>query len=74
MLLQQPGLCTCLAFDNYDELTETLSGRDTLHDTVGICFQNRPPENTAITIMEKVTSIEDRVSDVPKRPLKTSTI
>ena len=26
MLLQQPGLCTGLAFDNYDELIETLSG------------------------------------------------
>lgn len=30
-----------LAWDNYDELTETLSGKDTLHDTVGICYQNR---------------------------------
>ena len=35
-------LFTGLAWDNYDELTETLSGRDTLHDTVGICYQNRP--------------------------------
>lgn len=34
------GLCTSLAWDNYDELTETLSGRETLHDTVGICYQN----------------------------------
>ena len=70
MFLQQLGLCTGLAFDKYDELTEMLSGRDTLHDTVDICFQNRPPENTAITIMGKVTSIEDRVGDVPKSPLK----
>ena len=29
-----------LAFDNYDELTNTLSGSDTLHDTMGILYQN----------------------------------
>ena len=36
MLLSQVSLSTSLAWDNYDELTETLSGKDTLHDTVGI--------------------------------------
>ena len=30
---------TGLAFDNYDRFTETLSGKDTLHDTVGIAYQ-----------------------------------
>lgn len=40
MLLQQVGLVTCLAWYNYDELIETLSGKDTLHDTVSICYQN----------------------------------
>ena len=39
-LLQHSGLCTSLAWDNYDERTETLSGAGTLHDTVGICYQN----------------------------------
>ena len=29
-----------LAFDNYDELTATLSGGETLHDTMGILYQN----------------------------------
>ena len=29
-----------LAFDNYDELTNTLSGAETLHDTMGILYQN----------------------------------
>ncbi len=42
-LLQMPGLATGLAFDNYDELTETLDGKDTLHDTVGIAYQNIQP-------------------------------
>lgn len=29
-----------LAFDNYDELTSTLSGAQTVHDTMGILYQN----------------------------------
>ena len=37
---QSPGLSTGVAWDNYDENTETLSGGNTLHDTVGICYQN----------------------------------
>ena len=41
LLLPLLGLSTGLAWDNYDELTETLSGRDTLHDTVGICYQKQ---------------------------------
>ena len=32
-----------LAWDNFDENSETLSGHDTLLDTVGICYQNIPP-------------------------------
>ena len=32
-----------LAFDNYDKQVETLSGKDTLHDTVGIVYQNLNP-------------------------------
>ncbi|RUM44802.1 MAG: hypothetical protein DSY80_04010, partial [Desulfocapsa sp.] len=37
---QCSGLATGLAWDNYDENTETISGGNTLHDTVGICYQN----------------------------------
>lgn len=29
-----------LAFDNFDEMTHTLSGANTLHDTMGILYQN----------------------------------
>ena len=39
-LLRFPGLCTGLAWDNYNEILETLSGLGALNDTVGICFQN----------------------------------
>lgn len=35
-----PELRTHLAFDNYDRYVETSSGKDTLHDTVGIVYQN----------------------------------
>ena len=38
-----PGVPCGLAFDNYDELTNTLSGADTLHDTMGIMYQSKPP-------------------------------
>lgn len=37
---KMPNLCSGLAFDNYDRYVETASGRDTLHDTVGIMYQN----------------------------------
>ena len=35
-----------VAFDNFDELTETLSGSDTLHDTMGILYQSHDEANT----------------------------
>lgn len=35
-----PNHRTHLAFDNYDKFVETSSGKDTLHDTVGIVYQN----------------------------------
>ena len=39
-LLKNEGFATSLAWDNYDENTETLSGSGTLHDTVSIYHQN----------------------------------
>lgn len=35
-----PFYSTGVAFDNYDRFVETSSGKDTLHDTVGIIYQN----------------------------------
>lgn len=46
---KRDGLATGLAWDNYDEITETLSGSDTLHETVGICYQNECPDESGIT-------------------------
>ena len=35
-----PNSGTGLAFDNYDRFVETLTGKDPLHDTVGIAYQH----------------------------------
>lgn len=32
------GNSTNIAYDNYDRFVETLCGKDTLHDTVGIIY------------------------------------
>ncbi len=40
---------TGLAFDNYDRFVETHNGRDTLHDTVGIIYQNIGKKNRLIS-------------------------
>jgi hypothetical protein len=34
------NLCTGLAYNNFDRFVDTATGKDTLHDTVGIIFQN----------------------------------
>lgn len=38
-ILRRPDLNTGVAFDNFDRFVETLNGKDTLHDTVGIIFR-----------------------------------
>lgn len=42
-----------VAFDNFDEMTQTLSGSETLHDTMGILYQNIPSaENEEVSMVE----------------------
>lgn len=38
-IIRTPDLYTGVAFDNYDRFVETTTGKDTLHDTVGIIYQ-----------------------------------
>ena len=38
-IVHSSDLCTGLAFNNFDRFVDTASGKDTLHDTVGIIFQ-----------------------------------
>ncbi|KAJ8031889.1 hypothetical protein HOLleu_25241 [Holothuria leucospilota] len=53
-----PNLGTGLAWDNYDVNMETMDGKDTLHATVGICYQNK----TDILSTNKVVNDEGIVS------------
>ncbi|XP_077263749.1 uncharacterized protein LOC143898274 isoform X3 [Temnothorax americanus] len=39
-ILRRPDLNTGVAFDNFDRFVETLNGKDTLHDMVGIIYQD----------------------------------
>ena len=41
---KDPNLGTGLAWDNYDRFVETLTDKNTLHDTVGICYQTKLSE------------------------------
>ena len=43
-ILKVKGLCTGLAWDNFDLNIQTFSGLDTIHHTYGICYQNIPSE------------------------------
>lgn len=40
LIKKLPYLCIGVAFDNFDRFVETTNGKDTLHDTVGIIYQN----------------------------------
>ena len=52
--MQQPGIAT--GVDNYDENSETLSAASTLHDTVGICYQNRVVGDSTVRENSSATS------------------
>lgn len=45
LIANKPELFTGIAFDNNDRYVETSTGKDTLHDTVGIVYQNVPQGN-----------------------------
>ena len=65
-IVQEQGLCTSLAWDSYDENTETLSGLGTLHDTVGICYQNEVEEQFKQKLSkaesENITELEKAIA------------
>ncbi|XP_011858812.1 PREDICTED: uncharacterized protein LOC105556339, partial [Vollenhovia emeryi] len=43
-IVPKPNLHTGLAYNNFDRFVDTLTGKDTLHDTVGIIFQDIVPD------------------------------
>lgn len=68
-LQQVQGLATAFAFDNYDENCETLSGANTLHDTVGIVYQNIEPQRDAGE--EDIRNIPETTGKKRKRSFDT---
>ena len=54
-----PMYGTGVAFDNYDRFVETLNGKDTLHDTVGIIYQTIPEEDTGHQSKRKANEEKD---------------
>lgn len=56
-------LCTGVAFDNFDRFVETRNGKDTLHDTVGIIYQNVDPDAIEETQLSNVSAADDSAVD-----------
>ena len=64
----QPNRTIGLAFDNYDELSYTLSGADTLHDTMGILYQIEGPPQQDVPVSStgtKEPKRKKRKLDIP---------
>lgn len=69
---KNPNLCTGVAYDNFDRFVETGSGKDTLHDTVGIIYQNIDLDNTHSSQLSNVLSPNDEeASSTKKRRRRT---
>lgn len=58
---------THIAFDNYDKFVETSSGKDTLHDTVGIVYQNIVHTNEMSEIVAAVPTSQRECESSRKR-------
>lgn len=54
-----PNIPIHLAFDNYDQYVETTTGKDTLHDTVGIAYQNISESHDL-----RVSLLEDSINEI----------
>ena len=54
-LLGESSLSTGLAFDNFDENKDSLSGGGTHHDTQGICYQNGKMNSTSQSSFHQVS-------------------
>ena len=51
-----PELNTGILWDNFDRFVETKSGKDTLHDAIGIAYQMRDQPTTNLTAMHSEKS------------------
>ncbi|GFV05785.1 hypothetical protein TNCV_5035241 [Trichonephila clavipes] len=65
-VMKMEDLINGVAFDNFDRYVDTLTGKDTLHDTVGIIYQNVSHDND---IELNSSSISGNI-DIPLPPTK----
>lgn len=67
------GLSTHVAFDNFDRFVDTATGKDTLHDTVGIIYQFSSENDNHNNINDSNTSDSESVGtyvdEGPTEPL-----
>lgn len=70
-IITADGFCTGVAYDNFDRFVDTASGKNTLHDTVGIIYQNAPMDLEDDVFEEKpdnqeLSEIEGSINDKTK--------
>lgn len=65
-IVRKPNLCTGLAFNNFDRFVDTIDGKDTLHDIVGIIFQDIVHEN-----IQNENSIQEQSSNITAKRRRT---
>ena len=58
-----------LAFDNFDDVTQMLSGADSLHDTLGIIYQNIPNAEPSHHDVARGTTDKGKASVTSKAPV-----
>lgn len=62
-----PNYCTGVAFDNFDRFVETTSGKDTLHDTVGIFYQNISDIDSSVSSESRDSTNDSQYQSAAKR-------
>ena len=70
-IILNPSLCTGVAFDNLDRYVDTLNGKETLHDTVGIIYQNID-DNSHSELNQDNDNSEDLSPRAPSQKRKRS--
>ncbi|KAG5894728.1 hypothetical protein JTB14_006147 [Gonioctena quinquepunctata] len=60
-------LCTGVAFDNFDRYVDTLDGKETLYDTVGIIYQNIDYDDPNESDMDSRSDQSDMLPPPAKR-------
>lgn len=64
---KEENLVAGMAFDNYDRFVDTKTGKDTLHDTVGIMYQNINPTDDGVEEEQEEDDTERSKQDRPRR-------